>query len=61
MIELDKIYNEDCLEGMKAMPDGCIDLCVTDPPYEFKDTTGAGAFGTCRGKSTEKKGRVQWK
>jgi DNA modification methylase len=58
MIELDKIYNEDCLEGLKAMPDGCIDLCVTDPPYEFKDTTGAGAFGTCRGKSAKKEGRT---
>ena len=58
MIEIDKIYNEDCLIGMKQIPDGTIDLIVTDPPYEFKDTTGAGAFGTCRGKSTEKKGRT---
>lgn len=58
MFELDTIYNEDCLEGMKRIPDGGVDLIVTDPPYEFKDTTGAGAFGTCRGKSTEKKGRT---
>ena len=41
MIELDKIYNEDCLEGMKRMPDGCVDLIVTDPPYEF-ETRGSG-------------------
>lgn len=58
MFNLDIIYNEDCLEGMRRMPDGCVDLCIADPPYEFKDTTGAGAFGTCRGKSTEKKGRT---
>ena len=25
MIELDRIYNEDCMEGMKAIPDGSID------------------------------------
>lgn len=33
MIELDTIYNEDCLEGMRRMPDGCVDLVITDPPY----------------------------
>ena len=33
MIELNKIYNEDCLEGMKRIPDGFVDLTVTSPPY----------------------------
>ena len=33
MIELDKIYNEDCLEGMKRIEDNSIDCCVTSPPY----------------------------
>lgn len=33
MIELNKIYNEDCLEGMKRVDDESIDLVVTDPPY----------------------------
>ena len=32
-IELNKIYNEDCLEGMEQIPDGGVDLIVTDPPY----------------------------
>ena len=32
-IELNKIYNEDCLEGMERIPDGGVDLIVTDPPY----------------------------
>ena len=27
------IYNEDCLEGMKRLGDGSIDLIATDPPY----------------------------
>lgn len=30
MIEL---YNEDCLNTMKRIPDGSIDLMLTDPPY----------------------------
>lgn len=33
MIELNKIYNEDCLEGMKRIPDGSVDCIVTDIPY----------------------------
>lgn len=34
MIELDKIYNEDCLEGMKRIDDCTVDCVVTSPPYE---------------------------
>ena len=30
MIELNKIYNEDCLEGMKRIPDGSVDCIVCD-------------------------------
>ena len=33
MIELNKIYNEDCLEGMKRIPDGSVDCIVCDLPY----------------------------
>ena len=33
MLELNKIYNMDCLEGMSKLPDNSIDLMVTDPPY----------------------------
>ena len=33
MIELDKIYNEDCLEGMKRIPDGSVDAVICDLPY----------------------------
>jgi site-specific DNA-methyltransferase (adenine-specific) len=37
-IENNKIYNMDCIEGMKGIPDGTIDLVITDPPFaiEFK-------------------------
>ena len=42
-MELDRIYNMDCLEGMKQIPDGTIDLCVTDPPYLI-ETQGGGIY-----------------
>lgn len=32
-IELDNIYNMDCLEGMKYIPDGSIDAIICDLPY----------------------------
>ena len=35
MLELNKIYNMDCLEGMKLIDDNSIDSIVTDPPYEL--------------------------
>lgn len=34
MIDLDKIYFEDCLEGMKRIPDMSIDAIICDLPYE---------------------------
>ncbi len=33
MLELNKVYNMDCLEGMRQIPDESIDLILTDPPY----------------------------
>ena len=32
-MEVNKIYNEDCLEGMKQIPDGVIDMILCDLPY----------------------------
>ena len=32
-MELNKIYNEDCLEGMKKIPDKSIDMILSDLPY----------------------------
>ncbi len=37
MIELNRIYNEDCLEGMKMIPDGSVDCIVCDLPYGTTD------------------------
>ena len=33
MLELNKIYNEDCIEGMKKIKDSSIDICISDIPY----------------------------
>lgn len=35
-MELNKIYNENCLETMKRMPDNYIHAIVSDPPYGFR-------------------------
>jgi site-specific DNA-methyltransferase (adenine-specific) len=32
-MEVNRIYNGDCLELIKELPDGCIDAVITDPPY----------------------------
>ena len=42
-MELNKIYNMDCLDGMRQLPDNCVDLVVTDPPYVI-ETSGAGIY-----------------
>lgn len=56
MVPLDAICNEDCLEGMKRIPSGTVDLVIADPPYDFKSTRGGGAFGSMSGDGS--KGRA---
>ena len=43
-MEIDNIYNMDCLEGMKQIPDGTIDLTVTSPPYDNLRTYNGYCF-----------------
>lgn len=33
MLQVDRIYNMDCLEGMKAIPTGSVDMILCDLPY----------------------------
>lgn len=35
MIEVNKIYNMDCLEGMKEINDKSVDCIITSPPYNL--------------------------
>jgi site-specific DNA-methyltransferase (adenine-specific) len=39
---LNKIICGDCVEVMQKMPDKSIDLAVTSPPYNLKNSTGNG-------------------
>ena len=34
MLEVNQIYTGDCVEVMKSLDDGCVDLVVTSPPYD---------------------------
>ena len=42
--ELNNIYNEDCLEAMKQIPDKYFELCIVDPPYGIS-ITDSGRLG----------------
>ncbi|HOD95471.1 MAG TPA: site-specific DNA-methyltransferase [Candidatus Hydrogenedentes bacterium] len=36
--ERNQIYNEDCLTGLKRLPDESVDLVITDPPFAIDFT-----------------------
>lgn len=40
-LNLNKIYNQDCMDGMKEIPDKFFDLAIVDPPY-FSDRSAEG-------------------
>lgn len=47
---INKIINADCLDILRQLPDKCVDLVLTDPPYgigvgETKEHNGWKAFG----------------
>ena len=44
MLELNKIYNEDCLHTMSKMQNNFIDLVVTSPPYDNLRTYNGYSF-----------------
>jgi DNA modification methylase len=33
--KINRIYNMDCVEGMKGMPASCVDKILTSPPYNI--------------------------
>lgn len=42
MLEINQVYNMNCIDGMKQIPNESIDLCVTSPPYKEKDGYSEG-------------------
>ena len=45
-MEKNIIYNENCLETLSRMPDKCIDLVVTSPPYNMRTRIRNGEYTT---------------
>ena len=46
-----ELFNGDCLEIMKDIPSGSVDMIVTDPPYRTTSRGGTGnSGGMCRKK-----------
>ena len=43
-MEINKCYNENCLDTMAKMPDGFVDLTVTSPPYDNLRTYNGYSF-----------------
>lgn len=33
MLEVNKVFKMDALSGLQSLPDGCVDMCITSPPY----------------------------
>jgi site-specific DNA-methyltransferase (adenine-specific) len=42
MIDINKIYNEDCLETLNKLENDSIDCIITDPPYSGLNSKGKG-------------------
>jgi len=57
-LEVNKIYNMDCLEGMKYIDDKSIDLVVTDPPYKLVQGGCTNKAVTLKGATNLKSGNV---
>ena len=61
MVELNKIYNEDCLEGMKRIPDGSVDIIITSPPYNIgKMHSNTTQHGTYAGNDMKETDYQKW-
>lgn len=42
---ISEVYNTDCVEYMRTLPDGCFDLAICDPPYGDASGGAADRFG----------------
>ena len=53
---INKIINADCLDILKQLPDKCVDLVLTDPPYGIGyDKQASSVGGTQHGKAATQK------
>lgn len=42
------LYNDDCMNILRGLPDSSIDLIVTDPPYDISATNGGGSVNNIK-------------
>jgi site-specific DNA-methyltransferase (adenine-specific) len=52
-----RIYNEDCLEAIRNMPDNSFDLAVVDPPYGININNN---MGRRRGEKSSSYKKIEW-
>ena len=55
---ISEVYNCDCLEFMRSLPDKHFDLCIADPPYGInagKMTMGSGNHKFVKGKDWDRR------
>ena len=57
MLELNKIYNMDCMQGMAQFPDKYFDLAIVDPPYGININNN---MGRRKGDKKSKYKKVDW-
>lgn len=54
---MDTIINADCMDVLKQLPDKCVDLVLTDPPYGINyDKKASKVSGTYQGKGLAPRG-----
>lgn len=53
MVEVNNIYNMDCIEGMKMIPNQSIDLVLTDPPFAIDFKAKRGNYNRTYGRVLE--------
>jgi site-specific DNA-methyltransferase (adenine-specific) len=54
-----ELWNIDCLEFLKVMPDKCFDLCLTDPPYGIGEANNDNKSRSCIAQSKDY-GKADW-
>ncbi|WFO97882.1 DNA-methyltransferase [Bacillus subtilis] len=60
-LELNRIYQFDCVEGMKLIPDNSVDLIITSPPYNIgKMHSNHIQFGTYAGNDMKEPEYQKW-
>ena len=58
MLQMNQLYNMDCMEGMKQFPDKYFELAIVDPPYQGNDAIG---MVDCKKKTAQAAKRTNYK